>query len=199
MEDQQRDSMPKAAAARPEGSIGDSSGYSFLLSAAKAILIVLLINAYLFQFILVSGSSMAETLHSGDVLLVSKLEYVLGEPARFDIVICKYPKRRDRFVKRVVGLPGERISVLDGVLYVNGKAYAEEYIQHRPNYTIQDYMVPDGHYFVLGDNRSNSNDSHSIGPIARGAIVGKARAVLFPFRHMKWLSNNAAYHAAAIE
>lgn len=78
MEDQQRDSMPKAAAARPEGSIGDSSGYSFLLSAAKAILIVLLINAYLFQFILVSGSSMAETLHSGDVLLVSKLEYVLG-------------------------------------------------------------------------------------------------------------------------
>ena len=122
------------------------------------------------------------TLVDGEIMLVTKPEYLLGDPQRFDVVICHYPNRGNtNFVKRVVGLPGDTVAVKDGYLYVNGEKYEEEYLVNRPNYTLADYVVPEGMYFVLGDNRSNSNDRHLIGPISRDMIIGHVRQVVFPF------------------
>lgn len=132
-----------------------------------------------------------------------------GDPERFDVVICHYPGRGStNFVKRVVGLPGDEIAVeveadesgnLYGVLYVNGVRYAEPYLVNRINYYLSNYwergnanytpvrytlsnpyVVPEGQYFVLGDNRSNSNDSHTVGPIDRNMIIGHVCYIIMP-------------------
>ena len=119
-------------------------------------------------------------------MFVTKLDYWTGSPERFDIVICHYPGRGStNFVKRIVGLPGDTVEVKGGYLYVNGDMYEEEYLVHRPNYTMKAYTVPDGYYFVLGDNRSNSNDSHLIGPLPQDMIKGHVRQIVFPFSHWR--------------
>ena len=155
---------------------------SWIYTLAAALVIVVIIRTFFFEPIRVDGESMCDTLQNGEIMLVTKPEYLLGEPQRFDVVICHYPGRGNtNFVKRIVGLPGDTVAVQDGFLYVNGEKYAEEYITNRPNYTLKEYTVPEGMYFVLGDNRSNSNDSHLIGPIERSMIIGHVRQVVFPF------------------
>lgn len=149
---------------------------------AVAVVIALVVRTFIFEPVKVDGNSMADTLHNGEIMFVTKWEYHTGDPERFDVVICHYPDRGNtNFVKRVVGLPGDTVAVLDGYLYVNGEKYEEEYLTHRPDYNLAPYVVPEGEYFVLGDNRSNSNDSHRIGPIDREMIVGHVRSVFFPF------------------
>lgn len=147
---------------------------------AVAVAIALPIRAYVFEPILVDGRSMAETLQHGERLFVTKFDYLLGDPERFDIIICHYPDRTENFVKRIVGLPGDTVAMRDGTLYVNGEAQDEPYVTHRADYSMEPYTVPEGCYFVLGDNRSNSNDSHLIGPITREQVVGHVRCVFFP-------------------
>ena len=153
----------------------------WVLTVGCAVVLALLIRAFLFEPFVVKGDSMRETLADTEVMFATKFDYLLGDPGRFDVVICHYPKRSENFVKRIVGIPGDTVAVRDGYLYVNGQRYEEEYIVHRPNYTLQDYLVGPGEYFVLGDNRSNSNDSHYVGPLSREEIVAHVRYVLFPF------------------
>lgn len=154
----------------------------WIVTIIAAVAIAFVVRTFLFEPVRVDGNSMNYTLANGEIMLVTKPEYLLGEPQRFDVVICHYPGRGNtNFVKRIVGLPGDKVAVLDGFLYVNGEKYEEEYITNRPNYTLPEYEVPEGMYFVLGDNRSNSNDSHLIGPIERSMIVGHVRQVVFPF------------------
>lgn len=154
----------------------------WVVTLLAAILIALVVRQFLFEPVRVDGSSMDATLKDQEIMFVTKPEYITGDPQRFDVVICHYPDRGNtNFVKRVVGLPGDTVAVADGYLYVNGEKYEEPYITHRPNYTLAPYTVPEGTYFVLGDNRSNSNDSHLIGPITRDMIVGHVRSVIFPF------------------
>ena len=86
-----------------------------------------------------------------------------------------------------MGLPGDRVAVSGGVLYLNGEAVDEPYIDHPPTYEMAEYTVPEGMYFVLGDNRANSNDSHLIGPIEQSQVVGHARLVIFPFDSIRAL------------
>ena len=150
-----------------------------------AVAAALIIRSLVFEPVRVIGSSMAETLHDGEIMLVTKYEYLLGDPKRFDIVICNYPNRSENFVKRVVGLPGDTVLVKNGTLYVNGEAQEEGYITHAPNYAMDPYVVPEGEYFVLGDNRSNSNASHILGSITRSQIKGHVRSVFFPFDTMR--------------
>jgi len=113
-----------------------------------------------------------------------------GNPQRFDVVICRYPGRGDtNFVKRVVGLPGDTVEILDGYLYINGDKQDEPYISDeyrvgRLN-TFGPYTVPEGAYFVLGDHRNNSNDSRSQGAISRNMIIGHVRTVLYPFNEIR--------------
>lgn len=153
---------------------------------ALAVVIALTVRTFIFEPVKVDGRSMDATLKNGEIMFVTKPEYLAGDPERFDVVICHYPKRGNtNFVKRVVGLPGDVVEVSGGYLYVNGEKYEEEYITHRPDYTLAPYTVPEGQYFVLGDNRSNSNDSHLIGPISRDMIKGKVRWVIYPFDAMR--------------
>ena len=154
----------------------------WILTLGAALVIALLVRQFIFEPVRVDGHSMDDTLANGEVMFVTKFDYQFGgEPDRFDVVICHYPGRGStNFVKRVVGLPGDTVEVRGGYLYVNGVMYEEPYITHRPDYTMNAYTVPEGMYFVLGDNRSNSNDSHLIGTIDRSMIKGKVRQVILP-------------------
>lgn len=153
----------------------------WIVTLAAAIVIALVVREFIFEPVRVDGSSMANTLVDGEVMFVTKPEYFMGDPERFDVVICHYPDRGNtNFVKRVVGIPGDTVEIKNGYLYVNGEMYEEPYITHRPDYTLAPYTVPEGMYFVLGDNRSNSNDSHLVGPISRDMIVGHVRSVILP-------------------
>lgn len=153
----------------------------WVVTIVAALVIAFVVRTFLFEPVRVEGGSMSNTLLNGEIMFVTKPEYLSGDPERFDVVICHYPARGNtNFVKRVVGLPGDTVEIKDGYLYVNGEKYEEEYLTYRPNYTMSAYTVPDGMYFVLGDNRSNSNDSHLIGPVSRDMIKGHVRHVIWP-------------------
>lgn len=159
---------------------------SWILTFAVAIALALVIRTFIFEPVRVDGHSMDYTLANNEYMIVTKYDYLLGEPERFDVIICHYPERgRTNFVKRLVGLPGDTVSMLNGTLYVNGEAIDEPYITNKANYNMQAYTLKDDEYFVLGDNRSSSNDSHIIGPISREQIKGHVRCVAFPFKNAR--------------
>ena len=159
---------------------------SWILTFAVAIALALVIRTFIFEPVRVDGHSMDYTLADNEYMIVTKYDYLLGEPERFDVIICPYPERgRTNFVKRLVGLPGDTVSMLNGTLYVNGEAIDEPYITNKANYNMQAYTLKDDEYFVLGDNRSSSNDSHIIGPISREQIKGHVRCVAFPFKNAR--------------
>ena len=133
---------------------------------------------------------MANTLGEGGGMLVAEYRYLLGDPDRFDVVICNYPDRGNtKFVKRVVGIPGDTVAVFGGLLYINGEPVYEDYIEYPPHYMLPETEVAEGHYFVLGDNRANSNDSHvdAVGQLERRQILGRVDAVVWPFSDARWI------------
>ena len=189
---------------------------SWILTILVAVIAALAIRSFIFEPVRVDGVSMDDTLANGEIMFVSKFDYsstwltlpwqsdddkenapkfTIGEgPKRFDVVICRYPGRGDtNFVKRVVGLPGDTIQVIDGYLYVNGEKMDEPYINdaYRSGHlnTFGPAEVPEGQYFVMGDHRNNSNDSRSVGPIDRNMIVGHVRQVVFPFGQWRSIPN----------
>jgi signal peptidase I len=122
----------------------------------------------------IEGYSMLPTLEEGEYVIINKLSYYLDEPERGDIIVLHFPNDRSRdFIKRVIGLPGDHLEVTDGSVLVNGEALDEPYINAPPNYNGS-WDVPEGQYFVLGDNRNNSSDSHNWKFLPRDDIVGKA-------------------------
>ncbi|MDR1569364.1 MAG: signal peptidase I [Oscillospiraceae bacterium] len=158
----------------------------WVISILVAVAIALIIRTFIFEPIRVDGESMLKTLSNNEYMIVTKPEYMFGEPSRFDVVICHYPNRKENFVKRIVGLPGDTVEMRDGYLYVNGDLYEEDYLaaELRPTYEGK-WTLSDGEYFVLGDNRKNSNDSHLIGPITKDMIVGHVRLVVWPLSEMR--------------
>lgn len=153
----------------------------WLLEELLCVALALFLRFFVVMLVRVKGRSMEPTLHDRDILLVTHYAPWAKLPQRFDVVICRYPKRKGYFVKRIVGLPGDTLCIADGLLTVNGETFPESYLTHRPRYTVQNYTVPEGCYYVLGDNRTNSNDSHLIGPLTRRQIKGRVRRVLYPF------------------
>ena len=122
----------------------------------------------------IEGHSMLPTLHEGEYVIINKLSYSLEDPHRGDIIVLHFPNDRSRdFIKRVVGVPGDRVEVSNGVVKVNGITLDEPYINAEPSYTGS-WDVPEDQYFVLGDNRNNSSDSHNWSFLPREDIVGKA-------------------------
>ena len=153
----------------------------FVVAAALAFVV----RTFIFEPVRVDGSSMLNTLTDGDFMIATKYDYLLGDPERFDVVICDYPNTSDGKyrVKRVIGLPGETIELRAGELYVDG-VHIEQDFDMTPNETyFGPYTVPPGHYFVMGDNRNNSKDSRSsmVGALPRSMIRGHVRVVIFPF------------------
>lgn len=128
----------------------------------------------------VDGFSMRPTLDDGEFVLVSKLNYKLSNVQRGDIIVFHYPMDPEQeLIKRVIGLPGDRIEVNEGIVYVNGQALEEPYIAAPPAYSSQ-WNVPEDRLFVLGDNRNNSSDSHSWGFLPFENVVGKAVLIYWP-------------------
>lgn len=151
-----------------------------LLTAASLAILILLFVARAFT---VDGPSMQPTLQSGERLLIDKISYYFREPTYGDVIVFRYPADPSQYyIKRVVGLPGDVIAISKGLLYVNGKPIVEEYINGPTFGAFGPYTVPEGHYFVLGDNRNNSEDSRSsrVGPIPRELIVGRAAVRYWP-------------------
>lgn len=154
---------------------------SWVWTLATAVIAAFLITTFVFQIIYVDGPSMLETLQNDERMFVTKINYRFHDPERFDVVVCHFPERgNENFVKRIVGVPGDTLAVRGGQLFVNGEAVREDYIDYAPQYTMEDVTLTDDQYFVLGDNRAVSNDSHIVGPLTRGQIVGEVQAVVWP-------------------
>ncbi len=147
------------------------------------------IQSFVARSYYIPSGSMLPTLQINDRLIVDKLSYRFSNPVRGDIVVFDPPAKlgfKDAFIKRVIGLPGDRVEVKNGKVYVNDKALSEKYVEEAPSYTwsstslTPDGIVPEGHYLVLGDNRNNSYDGHYWGFIPKDRIVGKAVVRFWP-------------------
>lgn len=180
------ENLPTSPKARKKSILRETA--EWILTFAFAIGLALLLRTFLFEPYFVDGHSMNETLQDGERLFATKFDYRWGDIARFDVVICRYPGREEYFVKRVVGLPGDRVAVRGGILYLNGEACTEDYITYPPHYTLTEQLLGAEDYFVLGDNRANSNDSHIIGPLAREQIIAHVRAVYWPLDAMRFVN-----------
>lgn len=151
-----------------------------LSSYILIILIVILIRTFIVTPVRVDGPSMNPTLVNGEILLLEKYNRSFS---RFDIVVLKY--NNNRLVKRIIGLPGDKVSYINDELYINGKIVDEEFNHaSTANFSLKDIgydKIPDGYYFVVGDNRTNSLDSRIFGLVKESDIQGKVIFRLLPF------------------
>ena len=144
--------------------------------------------------------TMAPTLLPGDRILVDRLAYVSEGPKRGDIIVFRYPEDPHRdFVKRVIGLPGETVEINSGQVLINGTALTEEpyarfHYENRGDYGSmgKPVKVPENSYYVMGDNSAKSRDSRYWGFVSRGALIGRATEIYFPFDRRRPLSRNSA-------
>lgn len=152
----------------------------------------------------VEGASMDPTLHTGQYLLINKVLYaradgtflqniipdrtpndqpnfVFGGPRRGDVIVFQAPGQTDKdFIKRVIGLPGETVRIVDGTVFINGRPLDEPYLTHHATYDFEQKVIPPGNYFVLGDNRPNSSDSHLGWFVPANNLIGKAWVSYWP-------------------
>ncbi len=128
----------------------------------------------------VDGASMEPTLQSGEFVIVNKLAYMFGDPTTGDVIVFHFPRDPDQeYIKRIIGLPGDRVEVKGGEVYINDQVLSEDYIAASPVYDSV-WDVPDDSLFVLGDNRNNSSDSHNWGPVPLDYVIGKATFIYWP-------------------
>jgi signal peptidase I len=142
-----------------------------------AAIIFLLVNAATGRFSL-DGPSMQPTLHRGEYVIVSRLSYKLHPPERGDVIVFQRPEGMR--IKRVIGLPGETVEIRQGQVFVDGQSVPESYVKHPGSYSMAPRIMGSDEYFVLGDNRNNSSDSHNWGPVPFGEIDGKAWVIYWP-------------------
>jgi signal peptidase I len=144
----------------------------------------------------VESISMQPNLYAGDFVIVNKLAYKLGEPQRGDIIVFRYPPDPDQtpYIKRIIGLPGDQIHIADGEVFINGKLFAEPFLQVSTN-RGGDWSVPENSLFVLGDNRNNSSDSRAWGMVPLENIIGKAVVIYWPPENWRVLHFPAAVAA----
>ncbi len=145
-----------------------------LSTVLPALLIAIFIHLFLAQATRVEGYSMEPTLQDHQRVIIEKISYRLHPPRRDDIVVVRPDYNGNRLIKRVIGLPGDTIEIRGGVLYINGEPFSESYVATTMRGTFPPTVVPPGHVFVMGDNRNNSSDSRSFGPVSLDSIVGRA-------------------------
>lgn len=158
----------------------------WIVIIVAALLVALIVKTFLIQAFWIPSGSMEPTLMPNDRVLVNKVSYDLHSVHRGDIIVLKRPPGEtdltiSDLIKRVIGLPGDRIEAINGQVYINGKLLNEPYL---PAGTVTTQLplqtVPKGQYFVMGDNRTNSRDSRFIGTIPRNLIVGRAFIIVWP-------------------
>ena len=180
-----------------------------ILDAVGLSLVVFILIQTSMQNFKVEGASMSPTLNSGQYLIVNKLAYVnvdlvrlsklipiwrvkelkdnhnVRSPIRGEIIVFRFPdpnpnNRKRDFVKRVIGVPGDKIAIVNGVVWVNGESLHEGYLRSRDTFNLDERVLKEKHYFVLGDNRTGSNDSRAWGAVPEENILGKVWSVYWP-------------------
>jgi len=178
----------------------------FIIELVKVVIISLVIivpvRYFLIQPFYVKGASMEPNFHDHEYLIINEISYRFEEPERGDIVVFKYPQDPSQyFIKRVIALPGERIIIKNGQVYIYDEKLKQEILVDESEYLSATILTPgkiditleEGEYFVLGDNRTSSLDSRTFGPIAEPFIVGKAWVRGWPFNKIK-VFNNPEYN-----
>ncbi|MBV8197823.1 MAG: signal peptidase I [Candidatus Eremiobacteraeota bacterium] len=147
--------------------------------------LVVLALAFFMRTPQVSGLSMAPDIASGEYVLINTVSYRLGHPHRGDIVAFRHERSAPSvYLKRIIGLPGDRVAIVRGAVYVNGSRLDEPYVRYADTRTFSEVMVPAGSLYVLGDNRANSDDSRFWGFVDDPMVIGKAVAGIWPLARM---------------
>ncbi|GGE63031.1 signal peptidase I [Priestia taiwanensis] len=152
-----------------------------------AIIVCFMIRTHILSPIIVYGASMSPTIHDNDRIIVDKLLYKMDDVERFEIIVFKADHTHN-YIKRIIGLPGDYIEYRQNELYINGVQYAEPYLDKNViktrDFKLEDvanqYQVPEGSLFVMGDNREVSKDSRHFGFISKEDIVGNAKFIFWP-------------------
>jgi signal peptidase I len=187
--------MPSIPVVQPRT---QTRGYRILREVVETVLLtaVIFFGVRLgIQNFRVEGQSMEPNFHSGEYILVDRADYLLHSPHRGDVIVFRAVPALSPdhdFIKRVIGLPGERVSVRGGAVYIDGRRLHEPYIRERAAYTFAEARVPVGDYFVLGDHRNNSYDSAhwtSTPWLSRKYIIGKAWIAYWPLSELSFVSS----------
>jgi signal peptidase I len=169
-------------------------------TVGSAVIIAALIMIFIARAYTVNGDSMLPTLHHGERLLIDKISYRFIEPSRGEIIVFKNPSNtREQFVKRVIGLPGDKVAIIQGVVYINDQPIEEDYTLAPARIGFAPQIVPEGTYFVLGDNRNNSEDSRfsRVGFLPRELIVGRAVWRYWPLNQIDLMLRPAVFKNTA--
>lgn len=166
-----------------------SAGCLFELTKWLIIVVIFLmmVNFFVITIFIVDGISMEPNFHTGEIIVANRFQYIFGRPERFDAVTLKFPgdPEHKKYIKRVIGLPGDTVTIKDGFVFVNDKKITEPYL---PEGTI---TLPDvsrklegDDYFLLGDNRDNSSDSRIWGVAPRRDLIARAWVIIWPFQDL---------------
>ena len=159
------------------------------LKLIVVIVVILFLMIYVVSITQVVGSSMSSTLQDGDVLILNKIKYRFTDIKRGDIISLEYADTK-YLIKRVIGLPGDTVSIRDNTLYINGEVYVENYLDEGLVYDDFDLsslgydVIPEDMYLVLGDNRPDSLDSREIGLITKDEVIGKVSFRIWPLNKL---------------
>ena len=164
----------------------------FIAPIVIAMIIAMVLKHSVFANAVIPTGSMLDTIQQGDRVIASRLAYTFNDPERFDIAIFKYPdNEKEYFVKRVIGLPGEKVDILNGTVYITGAdgktlELRDDFVseENKDNYSGS-FVVPEDCYFVMGDNRDNSVDSRywvTTNYVSRDKFIGKVMFRYYPFK-----------------
>lgn len=144
------------------------------------VIIIIILKIFVFNFILVKGDSMNPKYKNNDFMFLNKIIYRFSNIKRQEVVVIKY--KDNDLIKRIIGLPNDKIKVENGKLYINNKEVKENYINsYTASYDFDEITLKDNEYFVMGDNRYNSYDSRNFGTITKNNIIGRVEFKIFPF------------------
>ena len=161
--------------------------HSWVRDLLVSIAVSTFIIVFLYQPVRVEGTSMLPMLEDQDRLFINKIAYRMGEIQRGDVVVFQYPRDHSKsYIKRVIALPGDKLRIEDGRVFVNGKRLPEPYVPSRftDDRSEAEMVLPAQQYFVMGDHRSISSDSREFGPVDRSLIYGKAVFVYWPMEQV---------------
>lgn len=157
-----------------------------LETVISAGIIAFIIITFIGQVTVVRGASMEPTLHDNERLIANKISYRFETPERGEIIIFRPPLEIKRnYIKRIIGVPGDKIEITKGKIYLNDKKLEEPYVKNRSYENMPPTIVPDNSFFVLGDNRPNSSDSRYWGFVPRKNVVGRAWIVFWPLNKIR--------------
>jgi len=165
--------------------------WEWIKAILLAVVLALIVRIFLFEAIVIHQSSMYPTYEEGDRVVIGKLMYHFQEPERGDVVVFRTKDMARPFIKRAIGLPGETVEIHDQAVYIDGEPLDEPYIYQPMLGEYGPVVVPEGHLFVLGDNRNNSEDSRyeEVGMIPIKDLRGKVRLRVWPFSRIEWVHN----------